>query len=125
MPAPIGNENHLKHGHAKKGRRSAEYTAWRNMLNRCFYKKSDHYHLYGLRGITVCRRWLRFEKFLADMGKRPLGKTLERKDNDGNYGPTNCVWATRSEQARNRRVTELRRASLRNGWIKRRARCAR
>lgn len=93
----------LKHGHARARYHTAEYFCWRNMLNRCLYKKGEKYKTYGARGIRVCKRWMRFENFLADMGRRPKGRTLDRRNNDGNYTPKNCHWATPSEQAFNRR----------------------
>jgi len=84
-----------------------EYTAWLNMKQRCFNKKIKQYHNYGGRGITVCDRWAGkngFEFFLKDMGKKPTpSHSLDRyPNNDGNYEPLNCRWATVHEQLRNR-----------------------
>ena len=74
------------------------------MKTRCTNPKSDGWKYYGERGISVCDRWLHsFESFLADMGERPEGMTLDRIDNDCNYEPDNCRWTTPVEQVRNRR----------------------
>lgn len=81
-----------------------EYRSWRSMLQRCMNVSSNRYMNYGGRGISVCDRWMDFANFFSDMGSRPsLDYSLDRIDNDGNYEPGNCRWATRSEQQRNKR----------------------
>ena len=84
---------------------------WRGMKNRCYSLVNNHYKRYGGRGITVCDRWLAddgYEKFEADMGPRPTSlHTLDRIDNNGNYEPGNCRWATKKEQQRNTRWNDV------------------
>ncbi len=94
----------LRHGHAAGGKFSRTYRSWHAMHQRCSNKNDDRYENYGGRGIKVCERWGSFENFLADMGERPAGLSLHRTDNDGNYEPGNCKWATSKEQASNRRL---------------------
>lgn len=90
------------------GTGTPEYRSWTSMLRRCSDPKAVGYHRYGGRGIKVCERWQKFENFLEDMGSRPEGTTLDRyPDQDGNYEPSNCRWATYSEQAENMSTTVL------------------
>lgn len=80
-----------------------EYRSWQMMKNRCLNPRCADYRYYGGRGVKVCRRWLKFENFLADMGRKPSPElTLDRKRVNGNYCKSNCRWATRATQSRNR-----------------------
>jgi hypothetical protein len=103
-PNRFGNSNALKHGASAGGRMTAEYGVWAMMKTRCLCTTAKDYKYYGGRGISVCGRWLKFECFIEDMGPRPSSRhTLERKDNNGNYEPGNCEWATRDAQMTNTR----------------------
>ena len=94
------NEMNYSHGMY----RTPEYKAWAQMKDRCFNPNHKRYSDYGGRGITVCDRWLNSKHFLADMGSRPTAEhSLDRIDNDGNYCPDNCRWATKTEQENNKR----------------------
>lgn len=95
----------------KSPSRSATYNSWIAMKQRCYYKKHFAYKYYGGRGIVVCDRWKdSYENFVTDMGERPKGMTLDRKEPDGNYTPENCRWSSRTMQQLNRKArgtTEL------------------
>lgn len=96
-----------KHGESQcgsaNGQPSREYRAWHGLRDRCLSPKNKDFAKYGGRGITVCERWNSFENFLADMGRCPPERSLDRINNDGNYEPSNCRWATPSTQNKNRR----------------------
>lgn len=93
----------VRHGHALSGKESGTYASWSNMRYRVLNPNHPQHSDYGARGIKICARWDRFENFLFDMGERPKGTSLDRIDNDGNYEPGNCRWATSEERANNTR----------------------
>jgi hypothetical protein len=102
---PVTN---LKHGENRRGKKSPEYHAWGNMHQRCGNPNNTEFRNYGGRGITVHKRWQKFENFLEDMGRKPSPKhSLDRKINDFPYSPLNCRWATRTQQRRNQRPVKL------------------
>lgn len=95
--------NNLKH----KMCETRVYSSWIEMKRRCLNKNCLDYKNYGSRGITFCSKWLKFENFYKDMGDRPVNKTLDRRDNSGNYCKENCRWATLKEQSNNTRTNHL------------------
>jgi hypothetical protein len=95
----------LTYSHGR--RKSSIYNIWAAMLQRCMNPNNRGYGNYGGRGIKVCKRWLRFENFLTDMGERPTGMTLDRRNNNEGYSPANCRWATPLQQGNNSRKNRL------------------
>jgi len=105
--ALVGSQN-ATHGKS----RTPEYRSWARMIHRCYSTSNNKFYLYGARGVKVCDRWRNsFETFLADMGEKPKGKpTIDRwPDNEGDYQPGNCRWASYSEQNKNRRQFTIKR----------------
>jgi hypothetical protein len=95
-------ENNIRKSITHGMHKSRTYRSWRSMKNRCTNPNTPNYNSYGGRGITVCERWLNsFENFLADMGERPEGTSIDRIDVNGNYEQSNCRWATPKEQSNN------------------------
>lgn len=121
LRAELARRRTYKHGCAN---RTPEYSVWQNMIARCSNPRNKRWLHYGGRGVRVCRRWKSkhgFENFLADMALRPsFNHTLDRKNNNGDYCPSNCHWATRKEQSRNksnsRKVTFRGRTKLLIDW---------
>lgn len=96
------------HGHTKgRGGCTPTYGSWRSMVHRCISPSDSSYWRYGAVGVTVCERWRTFTNFLADMGERPAGMTLDRIDGAKGYEPNNCRWATTKQQLANRKSVRL------------------
>lgn len=93
----------VRHGHTRGRRETRVHKSWSGMMSRCYNSSHKRFTDWGGRGITVCERWHTFENFLADMGEPPKGKSIDRRDNNGNYEPGNCKWSTPLEQGSNKR----------------------
>lgn len=110
-----GNKHAYVHGYTPKGKRPPPtYSSWVSMKTRCLNNsEANHaqYARYGGSGIGICERWMKFENFIADMGERPPGTSLDRIDNSRGYEPGNCRWATAATQTRNRSNTKLNEAA--------------
>lgn len=101
----LAKKRATKHG----GFGTPEYRCWVDILSRTHWKSANSFDRYGGRGIKICKKWLKFENFLNDMGKKPSkNHSIDRINNDGNYEPKNCRWATPKEQANNRSTNKRR-----------------
>lgn len=114
--ASVNGRRNRRHGHrlgpGNAVPTSPEYRSWSSMVTRCENPRFKDFRHYGGRGISICARWREsFQTFLADMGPRPRGRSLDRIDVDGNYEPGNCRWATAKQQRQNQRPPASRRAS--------------
>lgn len=94
-----------RHGCATDRGRTSTYKIWEGIIQRCTNPRARTWRWYGALGVSICERWRKFENFLADMGERPDGLTIDRVNPFGNYEPGNCRWATMKEQSRNKRST--------------------
>jgi hypothetical protein len=101
-------EGRTIHGGYLGGKEKPEHAVWRSMLARCDNSNNASYHYYGGRGIKVCKRWKEYQNFIEDMGERPSKEySLERINTNADYKPSNCRWATRSEQQKNKTTTKF------------------
>lgn len=103
----VASSVNATHGHTRNYRRSDIYAAWAGMMDRCSQSNEIAIANYSGRGIAVCERWHDFANFLADMGEKPPRTSLDRIDNNGNYEPGNCRWATMRQQSRNKRNNRI------------------
>jgi len=109
LKSELISNNSTKHGHTKKKKISSEFNSWNGMFYRCYNINCDNYKYYGGKGIIVCDRWKNsFENFLKDMGFKPdKSYSIDRIDNNGNYEPSNCRWATKLEQSNNQSTNRI------------------
>jgi hypothetical protein len=103
--SPInGKLSRTTHGYSRHP--SGTYGVWAHMKDRCLNPNCEKFKDYGGRGITICKRWLKFQNFLKDMGEKPKGLSIDRINNDGNYNKRNCRWATPKQQQNNTRLSK-------------------